>query len=88
MQTVWKAVLKPIEVQGIEVPKGAKMLSAHSQQEQICVWFLCDSEAPRETRTIAIVGTGHEAPTDGVFLGTAQLQGGVLQFHVFEGPRL
>lgn len=84
MQTVWKAVLEPMVVQSIEVPKGARMLSAHSQHEKICVWFLCDSDAPKENRWIAICGTGHQAPLDGIFLGTAQLHGGALQFHVFE----
>jgi hypothetical protein len=83
--TVWKAVLKPADVQEIEVPKGAELLCAREQFEQICVWFRCNPLQRTEKRTLAIVGTGNPAPAaDGRYLGTASLQGGALMFHVFE----
>ena len=82
--TVWKAVLKPADVQAIEVPEGAELLCAREQHEQICVWFRCNPAAPKTERDVAIVGTGHPAPPDGRYLGTASLRGGQLMFHVFE----
>lgn len=86
-RTIWKTVLKPTDVQEIEVPVGAEMLCAHEQHNQICVWFRCDPDAGREKRKIAIVWTGHAAPADGAYLGTASLHGGQLIFHVFAWPR-
>jgi len=84
-RTIWKAVLQPADVQQIEVPFGAELLCAREQFEQICVWFRCDPTAEKELRSIAIVGTGHDAPgNEGRYLGTASLQGGALMFHVFE----
>jgi hypothetical protein len=83
--TIWKKVLQPTDVQDVMVPAGAEMLCAREQFEHICVWFRCDPNAPTEPRRIAIVGTGHPAPSDeDRYLGTASLQGGTLIFHVFE----
>lgn len=82
---IWKSILEPTNTQEIMVPRGAEFLCSQGQFDQICVWFRCDSSAPKEPRTIEIVGTGHEAPgTDGRYIGTAALHGGQLMFHVFE----
>ncbi len=85
-RTIWKAILSPIGVQTITVPRGAELLCAREQIGQICVWFRCDPHEPFEERAIAIVGTGHGAPVegDGRYLGTAILHDGQLVFHVFE----
>lgn len=87
MKTIWKATLKATDVQAIEVPAGAELLCAREQHDLICVWFRCDPDQPKEQRPIAIVGTGHNAPDDGRYLGTASIYGGSLMFHVFEGPQ-
>ncbi len=84
MLTIWKQVLKAATAQQIGVPRGAELLCAREQFEQVCVWFRCDPAEPFELRGIAIVGTGRPAPPDGRYLGTASLQGGQLMFHVFE----
>lgn len=83
-RTIWKAVLKPADVQEIEVPAGAELLCAREQYEEICVWFRCDPTAAKVGREVTIVGTGHPAPPDGRYIGTASLCGGQLIFHVFE----
>lgn len=86
-RTIWKAELSPMDVQEISVPVGAEMLCAREQYDKICVWFRCDPGASIERRKIAVVGTGHPAPVDGRYLGTASLHGGQLMFHVFVWPR-
>lgn len=85
-RTIWKSVLKVLDVQEINVPVGAEMLCAREQFEHICVWYRCDPSANLEPRKIAIIGTGHPAPADGRYLGTAALHGGQLMFHVFVWP--
>jgi uncharacterized protein (DUF934 family) len=87
-RTVWKTVLTPAVVQQIQVPAGTEMLCAREQNEEICVWYRCDPDpnAIIERRKIAVIGTGHPAPADGRYLGTASLRGGSLMFHVFAWP--
>ena len=82
--TIWKAILRPVDVQEIDVTEGAELLAARDQNEQLCVWFKCDPNAPRTKRRIAVVGTGHRVPDRARYVGTGLLQGGALVFHVFE----
>lgn len=85
---IWKEVLKLTGVQKVMIPDGAELLCAREQFEQICIWFRCNEVAPKSERWIAIIGTGHPAPSEaeGRYIGTASLQGGSLMFHVFECP--
>jgi hypothetical protein len=86
MTTIWKASLAVADEQEIEVPRGAELLFAREQGDCLAVWFRCDPSAPKETRTIAIVGTGHVAPGKDCsrYLGSGVLLNGRLVFHVFE----
>lgn len=83
--TVWKAVLKPLPLQTIEVPEGTEFLIAREQHDKICVWYRCDPNAPKVARSVAIVGTGHAAaePPHWHYIGTASLYGGSEMYHVF-----
>jgi len=82
--TVWKTELKLRDVQDIDVPEGAELLTAREQHEQVCVWFKCDPLNLKIKRRIALVGTGHPAPDGARYVGSAHLQGGSLILHVFE----
>jgi hypothetical protein len=83
--TILKEILQPISSQEIMVPKGAEILCVHEQFEEICVWFRCDPNAPKEPRLIGIIGTGHPAPPEeeSRYLGTASMHEGRSMFHVF-----
>lgn len=85
---IYKAVLTATEVQDIEVPEDAELLTAAAQNEQLCIWFKCDPTKPPSKRRIAVCGTGHPAPEEGVrYIGTGFLMGGQLVLHVFERRR-
>lgn len=86
MSVIWKTVLRPTNVQDVEMPEGAEILCAREQHNQPCIWFRCDPNAPKMMRRIAICGTGHAAPDNdqGRYLGTAHLERGALILHVFE----
>lgn len=84
--TIWKAILRPVDIQDIEVPENAEVLTARDQYEQLCVWFKCDPSNRLSKRRIAICGTGHPAPEGARYVGTGFLQGGSLVLHVFERP--
>lgn len=84
MSAVWKFVLKVADVQEVMMPAGAECLCAAEQAGHLCIWAKVDPSAPLEPRTIAVYGTGHPAPDDGHYIGTAFFRGGALVFHVFE----
>lgn len=82
MSTVWKAILNDEDMH-IDVPIGSELLYVREQGEQICVWYRCDPNQPKERRFLKVRGTGWNDAT-GKYLGSAHLSGGSLVFHVFE----
>jgi hypothetical protein len=83
MKTIWKFTLKTTDEQVIEMPRGAKLLTVQMQDNRPQLWALVDSVKPNEQRTIATFGTGNPAE-DGEYIGTYQMRGGELVFHVFD----
>lgn len=78
---IYKYELHP-SIPEVDLPEGAKVLSAGEQGGGIVVWALVDPEAERVPRRISIYGTGHEVPADpGTFVQTVFV--GPLVFHVF-----
>jgi hypothetical protein len=86
MKSVWKFPLAVADVQPIDVPAGARILTVQAQGDMVNLWALVDTNASMEKRYIAVVGTGHEAPAHGQLkhISTFQLRGGALVFHAFE----
>lgn len=62
MKTIHKSKLALTPSQVIQLPVGAKILTAQDQGGQICVWYECYPDRPSGPRTIVLVGTGHELP--------------------------
>lgn len=88
-----KRVFKyPFDVQddvSITMPKGARILTVAAQYDRPCVWAEVNPDASPETRQFRLSGTGHALGNDeGLpYVGTFQLYGGMLVFHLFERPR-
>lgn len=86
--TIWKFILETTDNQKIEMPKGSVILTVQNQHNSLCMWVLVDREAEKETRHFEVFGTGHPIKHDATmnrkYIGTYQLQGGSLVFHVFE----
>ena len=55
---IFKYTLYGFADQEIEMPKGAKILSAGIQQGKIQVWALVDKHNKIETREFTVFGTG------------------------------
>lgn len=85
---IWKYELEIVGNQTIEMPVNAEILTVQIQNETPCIWALVDPKQAKEERRIEVYGTGHDVHYDmGVsrkYLGTYQLHGGSLMFHVFE----
>lgn len=88
-KTIWKYPLQLVDKQVIDMPYGAKLLTVQVQHEIPCVWVAVDQPEPifKAPVTFWIVGTGRQIPMEAVtksgYLGSFQLDGGHLVFHVF-----
>ena len=86
--TIWKYEFETKGLVNIEMPIGAEILTVQTQQEKPCMWALVDPEAKKKQRCFEVIGTG--LPIYGgsdikrTHIGTYQLHGGSLVFHVFE----
>jgi hypothetical protein len=84
-RTIWKFPVVARERFTVSMPKGAEVLDVQVQHSEAMMWVLVDPTAPIEPRTFAVHGTGHEFVDDGyAYIGTFQLSGGGLVFHLFE----
>lgn len=86
-RAVWKFPLPApgSDVFTIEMPQGAEPLTVQVQNGAFQIWALVTPGHPTETRVFRIAGTGH--PIDEIIVrhvGTVQLPGLGLVFHVFE----
>ena len=89
-QAIWKFPLATTDRQVVNLPVGAKVLTVQAQFDKPCLWALVDVDAGAKTsgRAFLAYGTGHEHEgVDGDYVGTYQLHGGRLVFHVFEVPQ-
>lgn len=91
MKTIWKFPLDAKAINEIEMPAETEILTVQTQNETACMWALVDvtsfPKAKKEKRRFATFGTGHTIPENCKkenYIGSFQLQGGALIFHVFE----
>lgn len=84
-KSVWKFPLgQEDEEISVQMPDGAQVLTLQMQAGIPCLWALVDPTAKTVTRHFFIVGTGHELWKDGQYIGTWQVAGGALVWHLFE----
>lgn len=83
---IWKWELERAQLQSLELPKGAEILTVQIQHNVPHLWAMVDENATEtEGVHIAMHGTGHTVPQNpGKYLGTVQFYGGALVLHVFE----
>lgn len=83
---IWKWTLPIADRQSLMLPLGAKFLTAQMQGGMPQLWALCDdTQTEKSSRVIAIYGTGHPLPdAPGEYIGTVQMVGGSLVWHIFE----
>lgn len=88
--TIYKYPLDP-DTDIINLPRFANVLCVQVQGTTPCIWAEVDPNAPLERRHFQVVGTGHQLPvhdkyevTEPKYIGTFQLHGGMLVFHLYE----
>lgn len=82
---IWKYDIAGVPgVTVLNMPRGARLLTAQLQHGKLQLWAMADPDAPNAQRTINVFGTGPTfATTPGVFLAT--FQKGPFAWHVFDG---
>ena len=87
MQAIWKFPMV-IGDNHITMPAHSQVLCVQAQYDRPVLWALVfdtDDTAPKTIRTFHTYGTGHKRESiEGRYIGTYQLEGGALVFHVFE----
>jgi hypothetical protein len=70
----------------VQMPRGAKVLSAKEQYGSIYVWAEVDPDEPVfTTRTFRMHGTGHGHDAENnVFIDTVMMREGAFVLHIFE----
>lgn len=87
MNAIWKFPFEITDDFEIEMPEEAKLLTVATQGDVPCLWAMVDPEAPKEMRKFYLAGTGHplhnEYMNDNSYVGSFQMKGGALVFHLF-----
>ena len=84
MQRIYKYPLQVTDVQMVQMPIGAVILTAQNQNEVVTLWAMVEDKELIEFRAIHIFGTGHPIPEkyNGKYIATVQAEGFV--WHIFE----
>lgn len=98
MLSIWKYELQVTDEQTIDLPASARILCVDTQGgggsefgyfgQRICLWALVNPSDVKRPVTFRLFGTGHQVPEEfsaapWYYVGTIQLRGGALIFHVF-----
>ena len=87
MITIWKYELEVTDVQDIEMPSTANVLSVQVQNGVPCVWASVNTQ-DKQTKKVRFITIGTGNPYDSdvpiQFVGTYQLMEGKLVFHLFK----
>lgn len=86
MKRIYKYTIAKADRSSIAMPEDAYVRSVQVQHGDICLWAEVNPNARLVDRSVLVVGTGHDLPSDVDFyayIGTVQLHGGSLVFHVY-----
>jgi len=85
-QIIYKYQLDATDVQKVKMPRASKILTAQPQFGNPCLWAVVDPRNSEVNRIIKIAGTGYDLSNKimGDYIGTVQIDDGLLIFHIFD----
>lgn len=88
--TIWKYTIPPDHKFILSLPWNAEVLCVQVQHDIPYIWALVNPDSPKQDRLFLSLSTGqrlsHTDPASLRYVGTFQLRGGSLVFHLFEYP--
>jgi hypothetical protein len=90
-RTIWKYRLTAMDTCILEMPQAARLLSVQEQFGAPVVWALVDPDATKVMRRLTLCPTGAPLPCEVegfAFVGTFQIEGGSLVFHLFDAGEM
>lgn len=83
MKTIYKYPLIATDLQYIDMPNGAVILTVQMQGGAMCLWAQVDLDKAEVVRVIAVYGTGNLMPAEaGQYVGSVQMPPFV--WHVYD----
>jgi len=85
MKTIYKYPIDLKQRQWIQLPRGAEILSAHAQDNELFIWALVDTEQEIAPREVLVFATGEvcEIPTHRPYQHIDTVHAGPWVWHVF-----
>jgi len=84
-KSIWKFQLEVEDIQLVEMPVNAEILTLQVQNGRPCIWALVNPDEEKIKIGIEIYGTGHTIPeANRRYIGTFQLKGRLLGYHCFQ----
>ena len=84
MRTIHKQKLEITDIQEIELPWYSQIIRLDTQGNDVCIWYECDPDQPKEKVTIYCYGTGHKMRIGNQrYIGTAFVLEGLV-FHFYQ----
>jgi hypothetical protein len=88
MKTIYKYSIGVTDMQTVEMPEGAEILTVQVQHGTPCLWAIVDPQRSQtKKRSIKMFGTGQPVNYEFhgcKYIGTVQMNGGQLVWHYFE----
>lgn len=84
-RAIWKYKM-PLEGKfSLDIPDGYLILDVQPQFDTPCMWAMVNPDAKKQKQDFVIIGTGNHFHMDfvGAHVGTFQMHGGALIWHVF-----
>lgn len=88
MRTIFKYAVEISEDFTVQAPEGAEWLSVQVQGGEVQIWARVNTIRPAAEYRFGVHGTGHELndfTARAPHIGTFQLEGGALVFHLIGG---
>ena len=86
MVTIWKFPIPITDHFEITMPEGSQVLSFQTQKGEPYIWVLVDPSQLPGSKKFRLAGTGHMIEEEGgyKYIGSTQMMGGDLIWHLFE----
>ena len=90
MKRIYKYPVPITDKFTLELPIDADILAFQTQGDTPCIWALIDPEVAEETVNFRLFGTAHtiEDADTLEYIGTTQMAGGALVWHLFKSCKL